>query len=119
MVGSAPLTAWQRAGLAAFVLLFVAFAVPVEMRSALMSRRMGDLDCFLRAAWAVRSGADLYAVTDDNGFHYNYPPLLAILATPLADPPQKDLSVSAARTVSLVGAPAGGPLLAASGAGGR
>src|SRR5262249_51941849 len=46
-----------------------------------------DLDCFLRAAWAVRSGADLYDVTDDNGFHYNYPPLLAILAAPLADPP--------------------------------
>ena len=34
MIGSAPLTAWQRAGLAAFVLLFVAFAVPVEMRWA-------------------------------------------------------------------------------------
>ena len=75
---------------------------------------MGDLDCFLRAAWAVRSGADLYTVTDDNGFHYNYPPLLAILATPLADPPHKDLSVSAARTVSLLGACGGGPLLAVS-----
>ncbi len=26
-------------------------------------------------------------MTDDNGFHYHYPPLLAILAAPLADPP--------------------------------
>ncbi len=35
----------------------------------------------------MRSGADLYAVTDDNGFHYHYPPLFAILLAPLADPP--------------------------------
>src|SRR5579862_4506852 len=67
-----PLKTWQRVGLTIFFLVVLAFAAPVEMRSAFMSRRMGDLDCFLRAAWAVRSGADLYAVTDDNGFHYNY-----------------------------------------------
>ena len=42
--------------------------------------------CFC-AGWAVRADADLYAVTDDNGFHYHYPPLLAILAAPLADAP--------------------------------
>ena len=48
---------------------------------------MGDLGCYLRGAWAVRSGNDLYTVQDDNGWHYNYPPLLAILATPLADAP--------------------------------
>src|SRR5204863_4452802 len=84
---AAGLTPWERRGLAAFFALFVAFGGLVEMRTALLSRRMGDLDCFLRAAWAVRSGADLYDVTDDNGFHYNYPPLLAILAAPLADPP--------------------------------
>src|SRR5947209_4175021 len=84
---AAALTPWERLGLAAFFALFVAFGGLVELRTALLSRRMGDLDCFLRAAWAVRSGADLYDVTDDNGFHYNYPPLLAVLATPLADPP--------------------------------
>jgi hypothetical protein len=60
----------------------------VELRSAFLQRRMGDLDCFLRAAWAVRADADLYAVKSDNDWHYNYPPLCAILMTPLADPPK-------------------------------
>src|SRR4051794_29187 len=77
----------ERRGPGALFALFVAFGGLVELRTALLSRRMGDLDCFLRAAWAVRSGADLYDVIDDNGFHYNSPPLLAILVTPLADPP--------------------------------
>src|SRR5262249_12914989 len=49
--------------------------------------RRTDLGVFLRAAWAVRSGADLYGITDDKGLPYNYPPLLAILLTPFADPP--------------------------------
>jgi Glycosyltransferase family 87 len=114
-MGGSRLTPWQRCLLVGCILLLLGFAVPVEMRSALMSRRMGDLDCFLRAAWAVRSGADLYSVTDDNGFHYNYPPLLAVLATPLADPPHKDVSLAATRTVGLVGTlDGGGPLLASS-----
>ncbi len=59
----------------------------MEFRSAFLQHRKGDLNVFLRAGWAIRTGADLYAVTDDNGFHYHYPPLLAILAAPLADPP--------------------------------
>jgi hypothetical protein len=49
--------------------------------------RRTDLGVFLRAAWAVRSGTDLYSITDDKGLPYNYPPLLAILLTPFADPP--------------------------------
>ncbi len=85
--GYNPLTRWQQIGLAALFVLVLGFGGLVEMRSAFLSRRMGDLDCFLRAGWAVRVGGDLYEVTDDNGFHYNYPPLLAILAAPLADPP--------------------------------
>jgi hypothetical protein len=84
---TAPLSRWQRLGLIVFLIAWILFGGLVELRSALLSRRMGDLDCFLRAAWAVRSGADLYSVTDDNGFHYNYPPFFAILLTPLADPP--------------------------------
>jgi hypothetical protein len=48
---------------------------------------MTDLDVYLRTAWAVRTGADIYDVLDDNEWHYQYPPLLAILATPLADAP--------------------------------
>jgi hypothetical protein len=29
----------------------------------------------------------MYGLVEDNGWHYNYPPLFAILLTPLADPP--------------------------------
>jgi hypothetical protein len=81
------LSRWEKAGLWLLLFLVVAFGVVVEKRTAFMSRRMGDLGCYLRGAWAVRVGGDLYAVMDDNGWHYNYPPLLAILMAPLADPP--------------------------------
>jgi alpha-1,2-mannosyltransferase len=80
-------TAGQKGGLAALAAAAVLFGGLVELRSAFLSRRMGDLTVFVRTAWAVRAGEDIYAVTDDNGYHYHYPPLLAILLTPLADPP--------------------------------
>ncbi len=51
------------------------------------SRTKTDLDVYLRAAWAFRTGHDAYKITDDNGWHYLYPPLFAILLMPLADPP--------------------------------
>jgi hypothetical protein len=83
----APLRRNERRAVAAFFLVLALFAVLVEHRSALQHTRKGDLNVFLRAGWAVRAGANLYAVTDDNGFHYHYPPLLALLAAPLADAP--------------------------------
>ena len=43
---------------------------------------------FPGAAWAIRTGHDLYEVVSDNGWHYNYPPLLAAALQPLADPPR-------------------------------
>src|SRR5262245_17109635 len=61
--------------------------IVVEVRSAYLTRRMTDFQVYLRAAWAVRTGADVYAVQDDNHWHYNYPPLFAILLVPLADAP--------------------------------
>jgi hypothetical protein len=64
----------------------VGFGAMVEMRSAFLSRRMGDLGCYLRPAWAILHGKSIYDVTDNNGWHYNYPPLYAILMIPLADP---------------------------------
>jgi hypothetical protein len=74
---------------ALLAVVIVGFGVVTEVRSAgALNRRMGDLGCYLRAAWAVRSGGDLYDVRDDSGWHYNYPPLLAILAVPLADAPE-------------------------------
>lgn len=82
-----PLRRGERLALIAFFAVLLVFGIIVEHRSAFQHTRKGDLNVFLRAGWAVRSGADLYAVTDDNGFHYHYPPLLAILAAPLGDPP--------------------------------
>ncbi len=83
----APLRRGERLAVVAFCVLIALFGVIVEHRSAFQHTRKGDLNVFLRAGWAVRAEADLYAVTDDNGFHFHYPPLLAILAAPLADPP--------------------------------
>jgi alpha-1,2-mannosyltransferase len=71
------------------VLLVIAigFGAMVELRSAYLSRRMGDLTCYLRPAWAALVGENIYDIKDPNGWHYNYPPLYAILLMPLADPP--------------------------------
>jgi hypothetical protein len=83
----APMTRrdWAALGVLAVVLLL--FGDVVQLKSAFLSRRMGDLGVFLRAGWAVRSGNDPYAVTCDNHWHYSYPPLFAILMSPFADPP--------------------------------
>jgi hypothetical protein len=81
------LRSWERRGLVLFLVLVLAFGVLVEVRSAFLQRRMTDLGIYLRGAWAVRTGGDLYQVCDENDWHYNYPPLLAILLTPLADAP--------------------------------
>lgn len=82
-----PPTRLDRAGLIALVLLVIGYGVLVEFRSAYMARRHTDLGVYLRAAWAVRSGADPYTVADNNGWHYTYPPLFAILLVPFADAP--------------------------------
>jgi hypothetical protein len=84
---AAGLSRLERGVLATLLALVAVFGALVEYRTAFLKRRMGDLGCYLRAAWAVRAGADLYEVTDNNTWHYNYPPLLAILMAPLADPP--------------------------------
>jgi alpha-1,2-mannosyltransferase len=83
----APLTRWDKVGLVFLALMIAGFACRVEQRSAFLHRRMTDAGVYFRAAWAVRSGDDLYIIADDNDWHYNYPPLLAILLTPLADAP--------------------------------
>ncbi|MBY0523902.1 MAG: DUF2029 domain-containing protein [Gemmataceae bacterium] len=79
---------WERWGVWLLLVSALAFGVLVEVRSAFLTRRMGDFNCYSRAAWAVHSGENLYDIADDNGWHYNYPPLLAIVLLPLADPPQ-------------------------------
>jgi hypothetical protein len=82
-----PMSAGQRRVVIGLAVAAVVLGIVVEVRSAATGRRMTDLDCYLRGAWAVRVGADPYAVEDDNNWHYNYPPFLAILLGPIADPP--------------------------------
>jgi hypothetical protein len=84
---AAPLSTLERVGLGLLALVPVVFGVLVEVRGAFLQTRRTDLAVFARAAWAVRSGVDVYSVTDEKGLHYHYPPLLAILMAPLADPP--------------------------------
>ncbi len=76
---------WLLFGFIATVVIY--YAVITEVRSCFLERRMTDFDVYLRAAWAARTGNDMYAITDDNNWHYCYPPTFAILLMPLADPP--------------------------------
>ncbi len=100
------------AGLTVFAILFGAI---VFFKSVMLKRPQGDLGCFCRAGWAIREGgAPLYHVICNTGWHYNYPPVFAILMVPLADPPHRDLSLTAGSVIALSAAPGGnGPLLAA------
>jgi hypothetical protein len=81
------LTKYQRAGLWLLLFTVLIFGVVVENRSVFLKRHMTDADVYFRTAWAVRTGADLYEVKDTNGWHYQYPPFLAVIMMPLADPP--------------------------------
>lgn len=79
----------------------VAFGCYLERRTALRTAPMTDLGVFANAAWAVRTGGDIYRTTDCHGWHYQYPPLLAIAFVPLADsppPPLPPLAPGEART---------------------
>src|SRR5262245_4526104 len=86
-LGSESLRSYERIGLWGLLFLVVSFGVLVEIRSAYMGVRRTDVGCYLRAAWAVRANHNIYQVTDDNWWHYAYPPVIAILLTPLADAP--------------------------------
>ena len=76
----------ESASLVVGLIAFIAFGANVEQRTALRRTPMTDLGVFACAAGAVRSGENLYAITDWHGWHYQYPPALAILFTPLALP---------------------------------
>jgi len=49
--------------------------------------RRTDLTVFLRAAEAIRSGENIYAVANERGWYYVYTPLLAILLAPFVKLP--------------------------------
>lgn len=75
--------------LAAMIAVVLYYGVMTEIRSCFLERRMTDFGVYLRAAWAARTGHDMYAVTCDNGWHYCYPPTFALFLMPLADPPSE------------------------------
>ncbi len=78
---------FEKCYLGAFLFAVIGFGVIVEVRSAFLLNRKTDAGVYLRAGWAVRADADLYRVADDNGWHYAYPPVFAVVMTPLADAP--------------------------------
>src|SRR5579862_8678303 len=82
-----PLTMSARWGIGVLLVLLVAQGVYVEIRSVHLTRRMGDFGVYVRGAWAVYSGENLYRIVDNNDWHYIYPPFLAIMLLPFADPP--------------------------------
>jgi hypothetical protein len=82
-----PLALWQKMGLMALAVLMLGFGGLVVYRTAYARTRINDVQVFFRAAWAVRTGHDPYTTPDDHGWHYLYPPLLAIVLEPLADAP--------------------------------
>ena len=78
---------WEKAAVALLAVLAVAFGGLTLLRSAYQDTRKTDFGVYARAAWAVRTDHDPYRVTDDNGWHYVYPPPFVLLFLPLADPP--------------------------------
>ena len=96
---AAPLVPRERRLLWLLAVLFVGFFVYAFNGAVLLKARHGDLDVFLRAAWAAREGKSLYQITDPHGWHYLYPPLLATLLIPLADPPEDAAPESKANTL--------------------
>lgn len=88
---TATLSRWERVGLSLLILAFLVQGVNVANRSVFLERRFTDLGIYLRAAWAAGAGQDIYAITD-NGCHYVYPPALAILLTPFAEPPPERIT---------------------------
>lgn len=85
---AAPLTRFEKVGLILFGLVVVAFGGLVLWRSAFQNDRKTDFGVYARAAFAVRTGLDIYHkdTCDDRGWHYTYPPPFAIVMVPLADP---------------------------------
>jgi hypothetical protein len=117
-LASDPLRLHRRLLFVGLAVLTILFGAVVFFKSVLLKRPQGDLGCFCRAGWAIREGgAPLYHVICNTGWHYNYPPAFAILMVPLADPPRRDLALTAGVVTALSASPGGnGPLLASTAA---
>jgi len=67
-------------------IVLVGFGALMERRTALRHSPMTDLGVFCIASGAVWSGQNPYSISDWHGWHYQYPPALAIAFLPLAEP---------------------------------
>jgi len=76
----------ERISIIIAVCVLVAFGLLQERRTALRHEPMTDLGVFCIASGAIWSGENPYAISDWHGWHYQYPPALAILFLPLAEP---------------------------------
>ncbi len=76
----------ERLWLIVAAILVLAFGVNLEVRTALRRVPMTDLGVFAVAGDTVRTGGSLYTVSDWHGWHYVYPPALAIAFVPLSHP---------------------------------
>ena len=68
------------------ILFLLGFGCLLEFRTALRRQPMTDLGVFVCSAGAIRDGQNPYLIADWHGWHYVYPPALAILMRPLAHP---------------------------------
>jgi hypothetical protein len=76
----------ERIWLTVGICLLIAYGVLLERRTALRHVPMTDLGVFAIASEAVWSDENPYTIPDWHGWHYQYPPTLAILFLPLAEP---------------------------------
>ncbi|MBX9585344.1 MAG: DUF2029 domain-containing protein [Gemmataceae bacterium] len=85
--GDRRLYRWEKAGLAAFALLVLAYGVVTEIRSAFLTFQRTDFNVYAHVGWAVRNGENIYGTTTDGGLHYTYPAPFALFMVPFAYPP--------------------------------
>ncbi len=85
--GHEPLRRWERNTLIGVLIFLIAFCALVVHRSAFQDERRTDATVYFRAGWAIRNGLNPYEVPDDRNLHFAYPPVVAILFSPLADAP--------------------------------
>ncbi|HEX7655320.1 MAG TPA: glycosyltransferase family 87 protein [Verrucomicrobiae bacterium] len=90
-MSTASTTGWrftrsEKYWLIAALILILGFGALLERRTALRHEPMTDLGVFCIASGAVWSGLNPYDIPDWHGWHYQYPPALAIAFFPLAEP---------------------------------
>jgi hypothetical protein len=77
---------WEPWLVALLTVMAIGFGALVEYRSAFSQRRRTDAGVYFRAGYAYRVALDPYRVSDDNRWYFLYPPAIAPLFAPLADP---------------------------------